>query len=91
MTCYAHRILCEDGKEVSVKDLKVGDKILTEYNDLAEVKFIALEDYQDDLVYNFSFKNEDNGVYIIANGIWAGDFFAQNKGSETRQISKEEI
>ena len=44
---------------------------------------VQYELYQD-TVYNFSFEGEETGNYLIAGGLYSGDFIAQNRRKEKR-------
>ena len=84
----AHPVLCENGKGVPVRNLKEGDRVLTE-NGSAEVVSVTEEPYSG-TVYNFAFEGKSESVYIIADGIYAGDFNAQNEAPEERHETEEE-
>ncbi len=85
----AHRLLDENGKGIPVKKLKQGDKVLTENGRPAVVESVQEEEYND-MVYNFSFENQTGSVYIIADGLCAGDFHAQNEENERPAKTAEE-
>lgn len=84
----SHPVLSEDGTRINVHALTSENRIMTEKG-LAKVELLKKEPYND-TVYNFSFKDEDKGVYIIANGIYAGDFNVQNQSDDTPEETPEE-
>lgn len=49
----------------------------------------------DDTVYSFVFEGVDEGVYMAADGFWAGDLTMQNtrltRNREARRFSEEEL
>lgn len=85
----AHPVLSENGKGIAVRKLKAGDRIMTESGEAAEVLSVTTEPYND-TVYNFSFEGETQSVYIIADGIFAGDLNAQNEAPEEPVESEED-
>lgn len=85
----AHPVLGENGKGIAVRKLKAGDGIMTESGEAAEVLSVQEEPY-DDMVYNFTFEGETESVYIVADGIFAGDLNAQNEAPEGPRESEEE-
>ncbi len=85
----AHRLLDENGQSVTVRELKKGDKVLTESGQAAAVESVEEEEYND-AVYNFSFENQTESVYIIADGLCAGDFTAQNEAAASPAQTAEE-
>ncbi|MBD5116388.1 MAG: hypothetical protein HDT48_02595 [Ruminococcaceae bacterium] len=85
----AHPVLDKNGKGVPVRSLKAGDKIMTENGGTAEVISVTEEPYND-TVYNFTFAGESESVYIIADGIYAGDLNAQNAEPEEPRETEEE-
>jgi hypothetical protein len=72
-----HIMLLESGTGITIEKLRVGDKIMLANQTLAEITSIEPIPY-DDNVYNFSFDGEETGNYLIANGFYSGDFYAQN-------------
>lgn len=79
-----HPILSENGKEIAVNKLKVGDKIMAENGATVKVLSVDKEPY-DDIVYNLVFEGERESVYILVDGIYAGDINAQNNMRETKE------
>lgn len=75
-----HPMMCE-GKYKRAYKIKPGDFLNTSDGGLAEVIDVKVVEYND-MVYNFSFEEEENGVYIIANGFCSGDLKLQNKKSD---------
>lgn len=82
-----HPVLSENGKEIAVKKLKAGDKIMAENSGIVKVLSVDKEPY-DDIVYNFSFDGESESVYIIADGIYVGDINAQNQLQKTKEVNE---
>lgn len=72
-----HPLLKEDGTGVDVQQLLKGDRILAETGNAVTVSEVSPVPYQD-VVYNFTFEGEEEGNYVIANGLYSGDFYAQN-------------
>lgn len=85
----AHPVLGENGKGIAVRKLRAGDKIMTENGGMTEVLSVKEEPY-DDTVYNFTFEGENESVYVIADGIFAGDLNAQNEMPEEPRENEEE-
>lgn len=79
-----HPVLSENGKEIAVNKLKAGDKIMTENGRTVKVLSVNTEPY-DDIVYNLAFEGENESIYIVADGIYAGDINAQNKLQENKE------
>lgn len=79
-----HPVLSENGKEIAVNKLKAGDKIMTENGRTVKVLSVNTEPY-DDIVYNLAFEGENENIYIVADGIYAGDINAQNKLRENKE------
>ncbi len=70
-----------DGKYKRAHEIKPGDFLNTSDGGLAEVVDVKVVKY-DDMVYNFSLEEEEDGAYIIANGFYSGDLKLQNKKIE---------
>lgn len=85
----SHPVLGENGKGVAVGNLRAGDKIMTENGGMTEVLSVREEPYND-TVYSFTFEGENESVYFIADGIFAGDLNAQNEASEEPQETDDE-
>lgn len=86
----SHPVLDENGKGIPVKMLKANKSMVkTEKNTLALVEYVAPEPYND-TVYNFTFVGESESVFIIADGIYAGDLNAQNAKPESPEETEEE-
>ena len=85
----AHPVLGENGKGIAVRNLRSGDKIMTENGGMTEVLSVKEELYND-TVYNFTFEGENESVYVIADGIFAGDPNAQNEVSVEPQETEDE-
>ncbi len=73
-----HPLLGEDGTGIVVEGLRPGDGVVLADQSLATVTAVEKQPYHDD-VYNFVFEGEDEGNYLVANGFFSGDFYAQNK------------
>lgn len=76
---HAMKLFDENSREGNITmaaNLIVGTMLMSTEG-TQEVNSIFIEPY-DDTVYNFTFINENEPNYIEANGLWAGDFFAQN-------------
>lgn len=78
-----HPLLKEDGTEPAACCLKAGDWVFAESGGPVTVVTVQYELYQD-TVYNFSFEGEETGNYLIAGGLYSGDFIAQNRRKEKR-------
>lgn len=85
-TCMSgdHPVLSENGKGIAVNKLKVGDKIMAETGGTVKVLSVEKEPYGD-IVYNLAFEGESESVYIVADGIYAGDFSAQKELKENKE------
>lgn len=70
--------MMKDGESVRASRLKVGDKLNLADGSLAEVERIDVVEYND-TVYNFTFVDENEGNYIVANDFYSGDLRMQNK------------
>lgn len=79
-----HPVLSENGKEIAVNKLKMGDKIMAENGGTVKVLSVEKEPYND-IVYNLTFEGERESVYIVADGIYAGDFNAHRELQETKE------
>lgn len=84
----AHPVLCANDKSIPVKQLRAGDQILTETG-LKTVQYIQNEMYRD-TVYNFIFADEPGSIFLIADGIYAGDLHAQNETALSPEETEEE-
>lgn len=86
MLSGTHPVLGEGRSPIAANKLKPNDKIMTGDGNLAEVLTVEEVPYND-VVYNFTFENEDRSVYVIADGIYAGDFLAQNETPRAPSMS----
>lgn len=77
-----HPMLLAGGEGKAVETLTVGEELLLEGQARAKVTSISSVEYND-TVYNFTFRDEDDGNYLIADGFYSGDFYAQNKLERT--------
>ena len=87
---HAMKVHCDSnpqGRKVIAAKLVKGDVLMTPTGNVT-VASVTAEEYND-TVYNFVFEGEDAPNYIIANGFWSGDMYAQNK-AEPRMLSAEE-
>ena len=84
-----HPLLWEDGTDVNAASLSVGDKILAESGLPVTVTEITKVPYNDQ-VYNFSFEGENQGNYVVADGLYSGDLFAQNMRRERKLVPTQE-
>lgn len=85
-----HPILKEEKVGVCAERLSVGEKIQNEEGALVAIESIEWENYRD-MVYNLTFRNETQGNYFIADGLFVGDFYAQNEnGVKRRTLTEEE-
>lgn len=84
-----HPLLREDGTSVAAEEIQAGDVIMA--GDGRKVRVIQVDKcpYEDE-VYNFSFEGEELGNYVIAEGIYSGDLYAQNKRSGKKKQPTEE-
>ena len=67
------------------------DRILAENGTIAVVTKVEYISY-DDQVYNFTFENHFQGTFFAANGLYAGDLYAQNqieRKSEPTDLQKQ--
>lgn len=77
------------GRRVAANQLQAGDKLMTP-DGVSVISEVATEPYND-MVYNFVFEGEENPNYIVADGFWSGDFYAQNEKKEKKpaQLTEE--
>ena len=75
-------MMLDSGKRISASKVKVGDKLKTIADDL-EVTSVECVPYNGK-VYNFSFENETDANYIIADGFYSGDIYAQNEKESSK-------
>jgi hypothetical protein len=78
-----HPMLCKD-KSVRASQLRPGDPLTLAEGGFDEVTDIAVVDYND-TVYNFTFEGVDKGVYLVANGFYAGDLRMQNENAPCKE------
>ena len=79
-----HILLRGDNDRVAVSVLSPGDKIMTENKTLTDIISVEEINYKG-MVYNFMFEGEHEGNFLIANGFFAGDFYAQNMQSDNEK------
>lgn len=79
-----HPMMCE-GECVRASRLQPGDRLNMADGSLTFITSINFVAY-DDTVYNFTFANEEDGVYLSANGFYAGDLNMQNKKQEVKEV-----
>jgi hypothetical protein len=72
-----HPMLLECGTGITAQKLRIGNTLLFAGQTPAEITSIETVEYND-TVYNFSFAGEEEGNYLIANGFYSGDFYAQH-------------
>ncbi len=80
-----HPLLKEDGAGTDAARLLPGDRILSGEGVPVTVTSVETVPY-DDQVYNFTFEGEEEGNYIIADGLCSGDFYAQNRRSGRKPV-----
>ncbi len=86
-----HPLLREDGTAVPAEEIRTGDVILAEDGRKVSVTRVEKCLYEDE-VYNFSFEGEEKENYVVAEGIYSGDLYAQNKRSgKKKQPTKEQM
>lgn len=86
-----HPLLREDGTSVAAEEIQAGDVILAGDGRKVSVTQVDKCPYEDE-VYNFSFEGEEMENYVIAEGIYSGDLYAQNKRSgKKKQPTKEQM
>lgn len=73
-----HPLLREDGSAVPVEMIQAGDAVLAGDGSTVHVKEVKKERYEDE-VYNFSFEGEEGENYVVAEGLYSGDMYAQNR------------
>lgn len=73
-----HPLLQEDGTAVPAEMIQTGDAVLAGDGSVVHVTEVKKERYEDE-VYNFSFEGEEGENYVIAEGLYSGDLYAQNK------------
>lgn len=78
----------DQGQRVTAVRLKTGDCLMTEAG-REEIVFVGEESYHD-TVYNFTFEGEQQPNYVLANGFWSGDFYAQNQEEKKTLVLTEE-
>jgi len=88
MVTKDHPLLREGGEPVSAARLLEGERILTE-DGVAAVTSAEIVPYHD-RVYNFTFCGHEQGVFLLADGLYAGDFYAQNSAFQKRPEPTEE-
>lgn len=84
-----HPLLKEDGTGRDAMGLVPGDTIVSGEGAFETVISVELVPYED-TVYNFTFEGEEEGNYVIANGLYSGDFYAQNKRRDKKPLLTEE-
>ena len=84
-----HPLLKEDGTGIDAIRLSAGDRLISESGGIETVSSVEMVPYED-MVYNFTFEEEEEGNYIIADGLYSGDFYAQNKCSNRKEVPTEE-
>jgi len=84
-----HPILKEDQETVRAADILTGDYILNE-NKYSEQVIATEKIAYNDIVYNFSFRGHENGAFLIADGLYAGDFYAQNNNQAKKTEPSEQ-
>lgn len=72
-----HPMMCQ-GKMVRASYLTPGDCLNMANGTLDPVERVSVVPYED-TVYNFTFEGKEQGTYLIANGLYTGDLFMQNK------------
>lgn len=85
-----HPLLREDGTAVPAEMVQSGDAVLAGDGSTVHVKEVKKERYEDE-VYNFSFEGEEGENYVIAEGLYSGDLYAQNKrAGKKKQMTEEQ-
>jgi hypothetical protein len=86
----AHPVLDENGESIAANQLKAGDRLMAADGASAELLSVEKISYCD-TVYNFAFEDETESVYVIADGLYAGDLNAQNESVKIPELSPEDI
>jgi hypothetical protein len=85
----SHPVMKADGTIINAELIKKGD-VLAGDSGNHTVSEVSQEDYND-IVFNPAFEeSSDDGVFIIANGFYCGDFYSQNKTPEMQAFELNE-
>lgn len=91
MASGGHPLMC-GGSSRRVSSLRAGDALDLVLGGQSEIEEIE-EVVYDDAVYNFVFEEADEGVYLAADGFWAGDLNMQNTkmGKKKKELSEKDL
>lgn len=73
-----HPVLMEDGSIKFVRQLRIGDRLKT-FRGGADVLEKIEKDYHDEVFSPIFEESGEEGVFILANGFYCGDYMAQNR------------